>query len=185
MWHPWKRMQGCGARNGCLCKSVVQEMASWEKKGVVAELAAWKRMQRACDDSHLPVVQAGNLRVFCILRAKKSHSWSGCRGCCCCVEALSTSADQDTWPQPNRGLPAKWVSKPPDEHPTCVGIKASQVLQLETAEPWLRVFDRAPLGCWCGVFHAKVSQQAMRWILILERHSVVRWILILERHSGL
>jgi hypothetical protein len=55
-----------------------------------------------------------------ISRAKKSHCWSGCWGCCGCVEALSTAAQQDTWPQPNRGLPAKWVSKPPDERLTCV-----------------------------------------------------------------
>jgi hypothetical protein len=38
------------------------------------------------------------------------------------------------------------LRKPPDERLTCVEIKASKVLQLEIAESWLRVLDRASLG---------------------------------------
>jgi len=48
---------------------------------------------------------------------------------------------------------------------------------------------RCSIGHLWGVgaefFLQRRRDQAMRWILILERHGVVRWILILERHSGL
>ena len=53
----------------------------------------------ACDDSHLPVVQAGNLgRTRTIPRAKQSHRWScrwGCGGTLGLVTLVVKAAGRD------------------------------------------------------------------------------------------
>jgi hypothetical protein len=100
----------------------------------------------ACDDSHLPVVQAGNLGHTCTIpRAKQSHRWS-CRWgrgdtlglVPLVVEVAGCDRTEDY--QQSR------VSKPPNVCSACVKIRASLACTPATAESWLRAYNRTPLG---------------------------------------
>jgi hypothetical protein len=109
----------------------------------------------ACNDSHLPVVQAGNLIVF--IRSELRRVTAG--AVVGVVEAhwgLAHPSGGNSWPRQNRGLPASRVLKPPNVRSTWVETKASLACTPATAESWLRAYDRAPLGK-VQSFHASGS----------------------------
>ena len=129
------------------------------------------------------MARSGNIFIlFAGLNRARRGQLERCRSVVVVVTPASVGR-QDSVATTSRGLPAKWVSKPSDERSTCVEIKASQVLQPEIAESWLRR-SRGHLWGVGAEFSAETVRQATRWILILERRGVMRWILILERHGG-
>ena len=123
----------------------------------------------ACDDSHFPVVQAGNLRIFVFSELRRVTAGAAVgvvvehRGLAhlCATETAGYSRTED------------YQQDGYENHPTDA-LLVSRARPLESYG--LRLQNRGlarPIGHLWGVlqsFHAKTLRRAVRWTLILERH---------------